>query len=717
MTIDEGVDEEDMAITIDRGQRWPSTIRYLIDDDGQYAGKRDAHCDGASGFLPLPVGDAAMIRSALAEWSAVSPITFVEIQPGQEPDGSFLIYTTGTSANTSHATTHGMPKDGRPACVVLNSVSSIDARGVLHETGHELGMPHEQQRFDAPDHLFIDLSCVHDDLKGNYDLSLDDEVLTPFDFASIMEYPSSNFCDETLPGCLAPDGGCAHPTLLKKIPGCTATSRTDPNCLLTRKPDLSVHDINGIMRAYEHPLGTDDAGDHFASSMISGDFDGDGFTDLAVGAPDDGSHGAVYLFKGVSSSTEGTLDRLVAWRRLTPPGVNLSNFGASLATGDFDGDGITDLAVGAPGTTSGAQVLGGGLFVFGAVAITHPDGTASRTDAIAQKQAWTETSLGIALDNTDRFGAALAAGDFDGDGVDDLAVGIPRRTVGGKTDAGAVQVLHGRANGTFTTGKLWTAGAVPTGVVTQGARFGASLTAADLDPDLVRGYADLAVGAPGTSATANGEVFLMRGGPGGLDLTTPIKIGAPAGDAGARFGDALAAGDFDGRVLDGKRVPYLVIGAPRGNGGSGELHVYARDAGAFAYTRAQTVVEPAAVFGASDHLGGVLAVHVVDSPIGNPALIAGVPDHAPGGLVLVYGAGRPLSSPQIVRGANVQAGDAFGSAITGGDFVGVAGEQDELVVGSSGANGGAGSLRLADVTFGTSVTWRATLDQTSASPE
>jgi hypothetical protein len=114
-------------------------------------------------------------------------------------------------------------------------------------------------------------------------------------------------------------------------------------------------------------------------------------------------------------------------------------FGRALAAGDFDGDGFDDLAVDAP-----REVVAGVVGPTGEGAVHVLYGTGNGLSA-AGDQVWHQGSFGIfgAPEDDDLFGQAVAAGDFDGDGLDDLAVGVPWEDVAGHTDAGAVNVLYG----------------------------------------------------------------------------------------------------------------------------------------------------------------------------------------------------------------------------------------------------------------------------------
>jgi FG-GAP repeat len=143
--------------------------------------------------------------------------------------------------------------------------------------------------------------------------------------------------------------------------------------------------------------------------------------------------------------------------------------------------------------------------------------------------------------------AAPAGGlraDFDNDGADDLAVGVPGEDTGGRADAGAVNVLYGSPDALGVRGQLFTQVG---GTVESGDQFGVGLASADFDND---GFADLAVSAPTENvagAAEAGAVSVLYGSAGGLSTARGqlfTQVGNPA-ESGDQFGFVLAAGDFD----------------------------------------------------------------------------------------------------------------------------------------------------------------------------
>ncbi|MET7380956.1 FG-GAP-like repeat-containing protein [Streptomyces sp. NPDC005526] len=158
--------------------------------------------------------------------------------------------------------------------------------------------------------------------------------------------------------------------------------------------------------------------------------------------------------------------------------------------GDFNGDGYRDVAVSAPyATVSGKSNAGQIAVMYGSASGLK---ATSRT-LISQDS----TGVPGAAETNDFFGRATAAGDFNGDGYADLAVGTPGEDVGSDTDGGTVAIVWGSASG--LSGATTVTDPNPTGQD----KFGQSLAAGDFDPD---GKTDLAAG--GTSA----KVWIFRGG-------------------------------------------------------------------------------------------------------------------------------------------------------------------------------------------------------------
>jgi FG-GAP repeat len=416
-----------------------------------------------------------------------------------------------------------------------------------------------------------------------------------------------------------------------------------------------------------------------ADELARADFDDDGFADLAVGVPGedveahDGA-GAVVVLYGSAAGLTGARAQL--FHQDLPEIADRAEagdaFGAALASGDFDNDGFADLAVGIPGEDQGQVVDAGAVHLL--------FGQAGGLTAAGSRGVFTETRPG------DRFGAALAAGLFDGDGFVDLAIGLPGADVGAATDAGAVVMVASAGD----EDHRFVQGAGVGGMAERGDRFGSALAAADLNGD---GRTDLAAGAPGEdvgAAADAGSVVYLPGSAGGLPTgggrLFAQGLGGLGGlaERGDRFGAALEAGQANTAA-----PADLVVGAPGEAvgqaAGSGAVSVLYGAAGGPSTAGDQLFVQGAGGIEddplAGDAFGAALALGQLDED-GFPDLAVGAPgdDAAPanqdtGDAVLIRGTAGGLSGAgslsitHDVGGPNsVEAGDRFGAALAARDF-------------------------------------------------
>ena len=291
--------------------------------------------------------------------------------------------------------------------------------------------------------------------------------------------------------------------------------------------------------------------DSFGGVLAAGDFDHDGFADLAIGTPNEDVGGAFdagavnLLYGSVRGLTGAGSQYLTQDTGGVPSSPEQSDqFGFALTAGDFDHDGIADLAVGVIGENTDFPLTTSA----GAVNILY--GAAGGLSGTGSQLLSQDTpGVGSSAEEFDEFGRALAAGDFNHDGFADLAVGVPEEHVGGIVDVGAVNVLYGSAGGLTGGGSQYftqdTPG-VPSSIATSD-RLGAALAAADFDHD---GLADLAVGAPSEDVgriDRAGTVNVLFGsaakltGAGSQRLTQNTQGVDSAAERFDSFGAALAA--------------------------------------------------------------------------------------------------------------------------------------------------------------------------------
>ena len=313
------------------------------------------------------------------------------------------------------------------------------------------------------------------------------------------------------------------------------------------------------------------AGDYFGSAIANiGDLDDDGVNDIAVGAEmGDLDRGEVHImFMNADGSIDSSVEISASANHVSKIStISDDNFGRSVANiGDLDGDGVNDLAVGAPKDHAGGSDRGQVYIIF-----MNADGSVDSTVKIDDT-----TTNGPDLTNNDNFGHSVAnIGDLDGDGVNDLAVGAPEDNTGG-ADRGTVHILFMNADGSVDSTVDIDDDTTNGPDLADEDYFGHSVAnIGDLDGD---GVNDLAVGAShdAEGGADRGTVhILFMNADGSVDSTVEINDSTANGPElynADHFGYSVAnIGD-----LDGDGVNDLAVGAPHDNAGGsdrGTVHI------------------------------------------------------------------------------------------------------------------------------------------------
>lgn len=277
------------------------------------------------------------------------------------------------------------------------------------------------------------------------------------------------------------------------------------------------------------------------SVSSAGDINGDGYSDVAIGASQfqlspRTNEGAVYIHLGGPSGISPN------YFILATGGISGMLLGESVAVaGDINGDGYSDLIAGAYKMAPGGAVR---IWMGGAFPIAPSTPAAGALNPPTTVSAYAGSRTGTSVAN---------AGDVNGDGFSDVIIGAPDAS-NGQANEGLAFVYYGSSNGLSATPDLTLE------VNVANARFGYCVaTAGDVDGD---GYADVVVGAP--EEGGNGRIYIFKGGPGGLSATPFLTLN---GTAGSRYGHAVStAGDVNG---DG--YSDVIIGAP--NAGTASVHL------------------------------------------------------------------------------------------------------------------------------------------------
>jgi hypothetical protein len=462
-----------------------------------------------------------------------------------------------------------------------------------------------------------------------------------------------------------------------------------------------------------------EAYDAFGVALATGDFNGDGADDLATGIPLDNGQaafevenvGLVIVRYGVPGSglESGLADTVLRQNVLVEAE---DRFGMALAAGDFNGDGFDDLAVGEPGD-SAIHVGRVHIFYGGGAGITLQAGH-NFTDPVQ-------------FSAEDQFGTVLAAGNFNGDTFDDLAIGMPYDSPNwweGDPSTGSVLIIEGGNDGLrpSPSGPLNyflisqnDAGIPETAEVDD--LFGFALAVGNFNGDTqsigneVYDFDDLAIGIPGEDGV--GAVLILYGSQFNLLFGSSVFLGewdlGGAPEPGDAFGRALAAADFDGNGADDLAIgaPYKDVGTRNDTGLVAVL--YGQMFAGFNFGLTEWWSQ-ASIYGNGfardhDHFGAALVGirfdphwDAVGAPFGIASLAIGTPNMNTfqGGFTVVRGTTAGLGPVYKVGlfgsdfGAapdNSAENQSFGGVFATGDFDGNG--YDDLVIGhpQRGVNG------------------------------
>jgi hypothetical protein len=401
---------------------------------------------------------------------------------------------------------------------------------------------------------------------------------------------------------------------------------------------LLISSANGGAQGLIRVLAPSDsiAGGAFGAAVALGDVNADGVPDVAVGQPG-GVPGRVLVHSGKS----GEVILKLAADEIPQTADAL---GASLAVADVDGDGRGDVIAGAPDDPLIFDApRAGRVLVFSGA-------SGERTHGFVSPD----------FDDDARFGASVAAGDVNADGAPDVIVGAPfQDTPAGLAHPdGRVYVFSGADGALIRTLE-------PPQLLTD-ANLGAQVAAADLDGD---GHADVIAGAPGEPVDEHARAGLIHAFS-GADGHLLYSLKSPSPVAGAMFGATVAVGDGDGDAVAD------IVAADAGG-----VHVYSGADGSYAHTiplppmPLAPMAFPPFALATGDATGDSLADIAVGLPDLAPGPIAGI------GAVMVFD-GSDFALYRSFAPQPPTPGARFGSAIALADQTNDG--HAELVIGAPG---------------------------------
>ena len=482
-------------------------------------------------------------------------------------DGVYEVIATGTNSDPftiDDSTTNELTIDTTPPTVTVDALTTDDSTPELTGTIDDA---------DATVMVTVNGTEYQATNNGNGTWTLADDTISPA--LTVGTYDVSVSTEDTL-GNVGSDATVDELIII------------EPTIDVINLADLLA--ANGGDGSDGFVLNGEDGNDWAGvSASLAGDINGDGYDDIVIGAnitsPISYQDGTVYVIFGSASGfpAEIELSSLNGTNGFRIDGILAGeNLGVSVATaGDFNGDGIDDLIIGASHASRNGSQSGSAYVVYG-----------QSTFSASFDLSTLDGTNGFRFDGAaigDRTGFSVnTAGDINGDGLADVLIGTTKADDGVLIDAGRTYVIYGSASAmqpVLAVGNLdGTNGFILTGAA-AGERAGFSVSSAgDVNGD---GYDDIRIGSPGLDSSDAGQTYIVFGQSGSYG--TELNLGDLDGTNGFVIVGDLAQsflgysgsgiGDFNGDGFDD-----ILIGAPANNLGSeaGAAYVIYGHGGSFA---------------------------------------------------------------------------------------------------------------------------------------